>query len=229
MVHQRSWLLPSALLLSCCGPSDRSDVQPADFVIMRDLSTSAPLSTDRAFAARAAQRVESDLLRQHPMLGDRVLVLAIGARSTHTAIAWEIPLNRQNRPSAAAALVGRVIAATPDSPDRGQAATDILFSLLHTGFSCSARGMIWVVSDGLQSDDRDFSRPSGLLNGSADLPAPEARRLRGCRIRWLGMGLTSSGTEQFSSAQLTKLEGAWRRWLIAAGVQPSDIEIISGF
>ncbi len=229
---RKGMLLAGTLFAASCADSPpetkrADDVQPADYVIMRDKSATTAIASDTDYAAKAGRKVASDFLSFNPMLGDQVKLFDFGVRTTGTVTSRDIRLNRNARPPAVAALIRDTIADTPNDPDIGQGETNILFPLVHGDFKCSDRGHLWLLTDALESSAA-FANIDGLLSGEVDLPVPVGQPLLGCRVTVIGLGLTGDNQGQLTSAQITALADAWRRWFIAAGVAPEHITILSG-
>jgi hypothetical protein len=215
------------MLAAACA-KNRPDPQPADFVFVLDKSATSPLSNDEKFAALMGQKMHDALLAEHPILGDRTVILNAGKRDTKGAISRKVPINRQYPAPAVARYVQQVIARQPHSPDNRQDESSILFTLTHGDFKCTpGRGRVWVISDML-NNDVDFSDVRGLLAGTAQLPPQEGKPLAHCRVSVVAIGLTADGTMQLSSAQISDLIAAYRLWFVRAGVAPGDLDFTTG-
>lgn len=200
---------------------------PTEMTVLGDLSASSPLSDSPAFAQRAGNMV-GQMIQRELLLGDSVTLMPVGHRSTANARKMRFRLTAQFRQSAAAARVGGIIASTPRSTEAGQGSTNLIFALERGAILCPPRGHIIILSDGLESSN-DFNGTDALLQGKMQLPAPPPGFLRGCRVTFVGIGLTSDRTAQLSNVHLRYLTSAWRTYLITAGVRPDQIAFHTTF
>ena len=217
----------ACLMLSACQADKPKEAGAADFAILLDHSNSFDLRTNASLREKVAVSVRAKLLGGEMRLGDRVVILRIGERSTDLALADVIPLDRKHRPIAVANEAYRRIMELGESGEAAQRQTNILFPLQNSGIKCpGGHGIVVIVSDAIETGP-EFSDWRGLISGKAQLPAPTGKPLTGCRVHMIGVGLTSEGTEQLTSEEIAALSSAWRRWLSAAGAL--DVSITVGF
>lgn len=218
-------ILAASSVMLAFGSAGWTQPQPAQLTILGDLSSSAPLQSSAPFAQRAAGVVREHILSL--MLGDKVVLRPIGTRSTQNIVPIEWALGPRNRQRKVADEVYGVIAGTPSSKRKGQEETSLIFTL-ESGIPCGPRSAILIISDGIEAS-RDFSKVRELLAGKAQLPKPAAPALRGCKVTFLGIGLTADGTYQLNTSELQHLTSAWRSYLLAAGVAAEDITFRTSF
>ncbi|MFA7586943.1 MAG: hypothetical protein WCY11_12235 [Novosphingobium sp.] len=212
-----------ALVLAACSGTPK---EPAELVIIGDLSASTPLSTDKGFAEKAARAV-TGMIGEYG-LGDTVVLMSAGESGIEGTRRQSFRLTPQLNHKAVIAKVGATIAYSPDSPLSGQQNTALTYAIEESGLHCHGRDRLVLISDGMESR-RGFDRMDEVIADTVDLPSPPAGILTGCKVSVLGIGVAAAGQSQLNNEELRNLKAAWRKYFRSAGVADADIELTSIF
>ena len=230
-------LLPLAIALAACSaepdtPNNAPLQEAAHHYYVQDISRS--LKIDDAEMALAIERVIGDDMKRSVQLGDSIAYYETGSLAASRMVAkLNIVTDYSLRVPAAHA---KLVQAMHDSAARfaasgGDDATNLLASLEAIQPKCSNRSTVTLISDGIESGT--YSAARALATGVAvDFGEPPSRRaLAGCRIRFIGFGITTDAITQeaqlLPSRQLAALRLGWVRYLTAEGVLPENIEFVS--
>ncbi len=215
--------------LSACGAtSEPVIIAPEELNVFSDISTSGASDDPRALSRltgaiteEMGQMMTGDTVRLH-LIGDASLGNILDARTLPTGV--DRPMENMGN-MAVQELERLVEASTSDGSDTS---TSILQALNRAAPECGTRGGLLIYSDGLEVSAEANFESALALGQKLSLPALEADSLRGCRIRWLGLGevRTNPATQReeiLSMAQLRQLKQVWQATLEGAGVAPEDI------
>lgn len=231
-------LLPIVALLSACSDTseptqDATPAQPAHHYYINDMSVSTATQTDPA-VAQAVDRFIGDDLSNAVQLGDAIAVYDMGARSAERMVATlNIVTDYGLRIPAAKAKVMATLHASAArfKQDGGDGDTNVLLTLEAIRPQCTPRSTITFIGDGVESGE--YSAADALaLDAPVNLPSPSSPNLlAGCKIRFVGFGLTvdpATGKAQLLPAKpLAMLRLGWMRYLNEAGALPENVEFIS--
>ncbi len=231
-------LLPITLALSACSDTgnptqEAPPAEPARHYYINDMSVSAATQTDPA-VTQAVERFIGDGLSKTVQLGDAIIVYDMGARSAERMVATlNIVTDYGLRiPAAKAKLMEALHAsAARFKQDGGDGDTNVLLTIEAIRPNCTARSTITLIGDGVESGD--YSVANALaLDAPVNLPPPSSDSLlAGCKIRFVGFGLTADPAtgkaELLPAKPLAMLRLGWMRYLTQAGVMPQDVEFIS--
>jgi len=229
-------LLPLTLALSACsgsGPAQHvaTAMRPAHLYVIDDVSASPATMTDPA-VVQAVRRRLSDTASQL-QLGDTMMVYEAGSRLAdrevgHRPIVTDYSLRM---PAATAMLMGQMQEISARfQKEGGDGATNLVLPLQLIRPDCSPRTTIVVVTDGLEESEAVSAGKALSENQPVNLPPPPSKYLAGCRVQFLGFGLTTDVTgkaQLLPDGQLTALRTGWTNYLQAAGVRAEDIEFAS--
>jgi hypothetical protein len=230
-------LLPIVATLAACSvepePTKKgSPPEPAHHYFLRDMSQSQV--SDNVEIAQAIERVIGDGMKRSIRLGDSIAYYELGSLDANRMVAKvNIVTDYSLRVAAAEA---KLVQAMRDSDARlkasgGDSATNLLASVEAIQPKCSNRSTVTFISDGLESGN--YSAERSLAAGDAVYFGEplSGRQLAGCRIRFVGFGITTNTAMQESqllpSKQLAALRLGWMTYLQAAGVRAEDVEFIS--
>jgi hypothetical protein len=231
-------LLPITLALSACSDTaepkrDTAPAQPAHHYYLNDTSVSTATQIDPA-VAQAVDRFIGDDLSRTVQLGDSIAVYDMGARSAERMVATlNITTDYSLRiPAAKVKVIDALHAsAARFQRDGGDGDTNVLLTIEVIRPQCTPRSTITFIGDGVESGD--YSAADALaLDAPVNLPAPSSDSLlSGCKIRFVGFGLTANPAtgkaELLPAKPLAMLRLGWMRYLTQAGVMPQDVEFIS--
>lgn len=235
----RIWavLLPIiASLTACSNPQESAQARPrskpAHHYVIVDVSTSTATQTDPV-VAQGVERTLGDDMAKSVELGDAITVYEAGARGADRMVArLNLVTDYSLRVPVAHAKVVRTL---HESAERfrnqgGDNGTNLLLTLESIRPECSPRSTVTLITDGIESSEAASAARALASDQPVSLPPPPGRYLAGCRIRFLGFGLTTDATnkaELLPASQLNALRSGWANYLQAAGVQPDDIEFTS--
>lgn len=233
-----SGLAPLALTLAACsGAPSSGDAQArqhaAHFYLLDDVSGSSAMQDDDA-VGNAARRRAGEAVRELA-LGDAITVLEVGGRAADRFVAHPTittgPQLRQAK--ASRKLVSRLEdIARRYQASGGDSGTNLLLALENLHPDCaSGRSMIMIVSDGIESSDA-YDAAAALHAGKpVMLPKPSGRFLRGCKLAFLGFGVSVDPTLGkgviLPEVQLAALRTGWVHYLTAAGIAPDAVTFTS--
>jgi hypothetical protein len=183
-------------------------------IIGIDLSKSNPITVDRGFANKVANRVRGMI--EELGFASEIYVRTFGAyNSADNSFYYDAKLSIRSRPDAVASEVSKLIASAPALVAAGrwraQSTTNVLAFLDNAVHSFGCAGMptdVVLASDGLE--DSEYAR---LKTPGAQLPMPRSRAFSGCQ----GLYIFGLGRGQKSPARTIELRNQWRRWAQAAG------------
>jgi len=217
-------LMPFTLALAACsGSAPSGDKQhAAALYVLVDVSSSSAAQGDDAFGKGVRNRVGDAV--EKLKLGDSITVYELGSRTadrfvSHPTIASGYKLHLK---AAGKQVVQQMqdIAAIYRAKG-GDGGTNLLLTLQNLQPDCaSGRSTILIVSDGVEeSEAYSVSRP--LATGKpVNLPSPSGPILQGCRVVFLGFGVSAdaSGTGQvLPDTMLNALRKGWEKYLKEAG------------
>ncbi len=230
-------LLLLLVVLGACSPSsDTSDaakaMKAANLYIIMDTSASPGTMID-ATLAQAAERYVSNVAA-HMELGDSMTVYEAGARSSNRMVAHPtIATDYDLRIPTAVKTLDKQIEDIDAGFKRqgGDSSTNLLLTLETIHPDCTPRTTVILITDGIE-DSEAVSASRALAAGTpVNLPAPAGKYLAGCRVVFLGIGITfdpSVGNAQLlPERELSALQLGWSNYLTSAGVQPKDVEFVS--
>jgi hypothetical protein len=236
----RLWalLLPFFAALAACSaapeaPKKAPLVQAAYHYYLNDTSLSTATQIDPA-VKQAVDRFIGDDLAKIVQLGDSITLYDTGARSAERMVAkLNLVTDYSLRvPAAKTKLMDALHAsAARFQRDGGDSATNLLLTLEAIRPKCAPRSTITFITDGVESGD--YSAADALsLDAPVNLPSSSSPKLlAGCKIRFVGFGLTAdamTGKAQLLPAKpLAMLRLGWMRYLSDAGVMPEDVEFNS--
>lgn len=231
-------LLPLTIALAACSvaPTKAEGTNPrkaAHFVYIDDVSTSPATMIDHTVAKAVERRIGDDLSAS-VQLGDTITVYESGGRSADRMVAHPSIVTDYNLriPAAHAQLTQQLRdIASRFQAQGGDNATNLLLTLESIRPKCTPRSTVTLVTDGVEESDA-YSAAKALNGGKpVSLPQPPFKYLAGCRVRFIGFGLTADplkgGPQLMPARQLAALRQGWTSYLEAAGVQTQDIEFIS--
>lgn len=230
-------LTPAFLTLAACSGSAPTGAPnapkfAAHLYVASDVSgTSAVQGTDvvgNAIRTRVADAVKA------MALGDSVTILEVGSLAAERFVRHPtITTNAQSRQGAAArkTLAQMEEIAAKHRADGGDGGTHLTMALANLQPDCrSGRSVIIIASDGLEHSHA-YSAVEALNAGKPiALPPPSGPFLKGCKVEFLGFGVTSDGSGKgvvMPEVQLTALRKGWERWLSSAAVAPADMTFTS--
>lgn len=230
-------LLPLIATLAACSaepeaPKKGPSQEPAHHIYLRDMSQSQ--SGDNAEVAKAIERVIGDGMKRSVQLGDSIAYYETGSLDASRMVAKvNIVTDYSLRVSAAET---KLVQAMRDSDARlaangGDNATNLLASLEAIRPKCSNRSTVTLRTDGLESGT--YSAERALAEGKAvDFGEPTlGHYLTGCRIRFVGFGITTNrathDSQLLPSKSLAALRLGWLTYLQAAGVPAENVEFVS--
>jgi len=222
-LHPRAFLLSTLLVAPACSDEPPA---PAQLTVINDLSSSTPLSSDKAFANRAASKVAEMIGALK--LGDSVVLFSAGERSWKGRQRLPYKLTPQKRHRSIIAQVGSIIASSPDSELSNQSETALTYAIEQSDIQCQGRGHLVLITDGIEAR-RGFNHMDDVIAGNAELPKPPADLLRGCKVTMLGIGILADDQPQLNNEEMRNLKAAWRAYFRAAGVADADIDLVSIF
>lgn len=232
-------LLPIVATLAACSAEPETpkqtgaQAQPANHYYLNDTSVSTATQIDPAVAQAVERFIGADM-NANVQLGDSVTVYETGARSAErmvaklhlvTDYAQRVPVAKTKLMEALRASAARV------QREGGDGDTNLLLTAEAIPFNCTPRSTITFITDGVESGD--YSAAGALaLEAPVNLPPPSRDSLlSGCKVRFVGFGLTgnsATGTAELLPAKpLAMLRLGWMRFLTQAGVMPQDVEFIS--
>jgi hypothetical protein len=231
-------LLPIVAMSSACSDmeapkQDATPAKPAHHYYLNDTSVSTATQIDPA-VAQAVDRLIGDDLSRTVQLGDSIAVYDMGARSAERMVATlNITTDYSLRiPAAKAKVIDALHAsAARFQRDGGDGDTNVLLTIEAVRPNCTRRSTITIIGDGVESGD--YSAAGALaLDAPVNLPAPSSDSLlAGCKIRFVGFGLTANPAtgkaELLPAKPLAMLRLGWMRYMTQAGVMPDDVEFIS--
>lgn len=232
-------LLPIVTMLAACSAEPETpkqtgaQAQPAHHYYLNDTSVSTATQIDPAVAQAVERFIGADM-NANVQLGDSVTVYETGARSAErmvaklhlvTDYAQRVPVAKWKVMEALRASAARV------QREGGDGDTNLLLTIEAVRPNCTPRSTITFITDGVESGD--YSAAGALaLDAPVNLPPPSSDRLlAGCKIRFVGFGLTANAAtgkaELLPAKPLAMLRLGWMRFLTQAGVMPQDVEFIS--
>lgn len=238
-VITRLWafLLPFIIALAGCSSSPATTVAPkptkaAHLYVIDDVSVSAETIANDVVAQAALRHVADEVKRLQ--LGDTITIYEAGARSAQRAIAHPpIVTDYKLRIPTASAMVDRQMReiAVRYRQEGGDGSTNLLLTLESVHPECSPRTAVVLVTDGVESSDAFAADHALAANQPVNLPPPSSKYLAGCRVVFLGFGLTGDtsfdGGQLLPARQLAALRKGWLTYLQSAGVRPEDIQFTS--
>ena len=113
----------------------------------------------------------------------------------------------------------------------GDGGTNLLLTLQNLHPDCrSGRSKVMIASDGLESSEA-YNTAAELNQGKpVELPPPSDKFLQGCKVSFLGLGVSGDGHgggAVLPERALEALREGWRKWLVQAGAAPGDITFSS--
>jgi hypothetical protein len=207
-------------------------MKSARLYVIEDTSLSPGTMIDAA-VAQAAERYVSNVAA-HMELGDSMTVYEAGARTANRMVAHPTIVTDYDLriPTAVKTLdkqMEDVVASF--RAHGGDNATNLLLTLETIHPDCTPRTTLILVTDGIE-DSEAVSTSRALAAGKpVNLPAPAGKYLAGCRVVFLGIGITldpSVGKAQLLPERaLSALQLGWSNYLMSAGVQAQDVEFVS--
>lgn len=232
-------LLPIAAALAACSADPEpphqtgTQAQPAHHYYLNDTSVSTATQIDPAVAQAVERFIGADM-DANVQLGDSVTVYETGARSAERMVAkLHLVTDYAQRVPAAKSKVIDALRASAARVERegGDGDTNLLLTIEAVRPNCTPRSTITFITDGVESGD--YSAAGALaLDAPVNLPPPSSDSLlTGCKIRFVGFGLTANSAtgkaELLPAKPLAMLRLGWMRFLTQAGVMPHDVEFIS--
>ena len=232
-------LLPIVATLAACSAEPETpkqtgaQAQPAHHYYLNDTSVSTATQIDPAVAQAVERFIGADM-NANVQLGDSVTVYETGARSAERMVAkLHLVTDYAQRVPVAKTKVMEALRASAARVQRqgGDGDTNLLLTAEAIPFNCTPRSTITFITDGVESGD--YSAAGALaLNAPVNLPAPSSDSLlAGCKIRFVGFGLTANPAtgkaELLPAKPLAMLRLGWMNYLQAAGVRADDVEFIS--
>lgn len=230
-------LLPLLATLGACSPSSSTTdtaktMKPARLYVIMDTSVSPGTMIDAA-VAQAAERYVTNLA-SHMELGDSMTVYEAGARSANRMVAHAtIATDYDLRIPTAVKQLGKQMEEVDASfkSQGGDDATNLLLTLETTHPECTPRTAIVLVTDGIEDSEAVSTSRMLARHKPVNLPAPTGKYLAGCRVVFLGFGITLDASdgkaELLPERELSALQLGWSNYLTSAGVQPQDVEFVS--
>jgi hypothetical protein len=232
-----SCLTPLCVALAACSGSPSSEAPKAPqfaahLYVLDDVSISSGVQGDDAVGKAVRARIGEAVKKL--ALGDSSTIVEVGSLSAERFVKHPtITTNAQLRQTAASRKVVtqlEEIAARHRASD-GDGGSHLLMALTNLQPDCrSGRSVIKIVSDGLE-ESFGYSATSAISSGkSLELPPPPTAFLKGCKVEFLGFGMTAYGAGTsivLPEVQLRFLRDGWAKWLSAAGVAPSDMVFTS--
>lgn len=232
-------LLPIVATLAACSAEPETPkqtgahAQPAHHYYLNDTSVSTATQIDPAVAQAVERFIGADM-DANVQLGDSITFYETGAISAErmvaklhlvTDYAQRVPVAKTKVIEAQRASAARV------QSEGGDGDTNLLLTAEAIPFICTPRSTITFITDGVESGD--YSAAGALaLDAPVNLPPPTSDSLlAGCKIRFVGFGLTANAAtgkaELLPAKPLAMLRLGWMRFLTQAGVMPQDVEFIS--
>lgn len=230
-------LIPFLLFLDACsGPASSSqDAQPhypAHLYVLDDVSASSAMQGDDA-VGNGVRRTVGEAVKALA-LGDSIMLLEVGSRSAERfASRAPIVTGPQLRQAAASR---KVVAEMEDiaaayRSNGGDVGTNLLLALQNLHPDCrSGRSTVMIVSDGVEGSEAYDAAAALNQRKPVELPPPASTFLRGCKVSFLGFGVSArrtGGGAILPETALEALRDGWRKWLLQAGVAPADIGFTS--
>ncbi len=196
-----------------------AQAQDRHVVIGLDLSSSTPLTSDLAYAARASASVNELLADLQP--GDRVSVRSVGDYGvTANKLNFDLVVSRRLPVVKVRRTVGQLISNLPllagtEKLPIAQSTNLIGFLELESySVECSTRSTEFLLlTDGVEWSPS--TNGNDLAAGAVELPEPETENLQGCGLTMLGIGQLQSGSTPATTNSLIK---AWREWAEKIGM-----------
>ena len=188
--------------------------KPSLVLVGLDLSRSNPLVDDKAYAARAGQRVADEI--QDLQMKSRVMLRTFGSYDAGSnALKVDEIISARSKPGPVASGISALVGAVPQLVSEGklsaQSTTNIVPFLesMSAVVDCNAYDVtIILLTDGFE--DSEYAR---LARGGS-LPKPAAA-YAGChRLMMLGVGQGGK-----SPSATRKLQAEWAGWAEAAGFE----------
>lgn len=231
-------MLIAAVLAGCTSTPDATkEAQPtesAHHYYLNDISGSTATQIDPV-VVQAVDRFIGDDMANTVQLGDSVIVFDTGAAAAERMVARVSLITDYGlRVPAAKAKVMAAIRASAArfQKEGGDSGTNLIQSLEAIRPKCSPRSTVTLITDGMEESSR-YSTSGALNAGQAvNLPPPSnSKLLAGCKIRFVGFGLTADSTSSkaqlLPAKHLAMLELGWMRFLTQSGVRPEDVEFVS--
>ena len=196
-----------------------AQAQDRHVVIGLDLSSSTPLTSDMAYAARASASVNELLAGLEP--GDRVSVRSVGDYGvTANKLNFDLVVSRRIPVIKVRRTVGQLISNLPrltgtEKLPVAQSTNLIGFLALESySVECSIQSTEFLLlTDGVEWSPS--TNGNDLAAGTATLPQPETENLKGCGLTMLGIGQLQSSSTPATTNNLIK---AWREWAENVGM-----------
>ncbi|MGD1955716.1 MAG: hypothetical protein ACFBZ9_10885 [Sphingomonadales bacterium] len=196
-----------------------AQAQDRHVVIGLDLSSSTPLTSDMAYAARASASVNELLAGLEP--GDRVSVRSVGDYGvTANKLNFDLVVSRRIPVIKVRRTVGQLISNLPrltgtEKLPVAQSTNLIGFLELESySVECSIQSTEFLLlTDGVEWSPS--TNGNDLAAGTATLPQPETENLKGCGLTMLGIGQLQSSSTPATTNNLIK---AWREWAENVGM-----------
>lgn len=230
-------LTPLCFTLAACSGSPSSDAPKAPqyaahLYVLDDVSGSSGVQGEdvvgKAVRARIGEAVKA------MALGDSSTIVEVGSLSAERFVKHPtITTNAQLRQAAAARKVVTQMEeiAAKHRASGGDGGSNLLMALTNLQPDCrSGRSVIKVVSDGLELSQDYIASVAISSDKPLELPPPPTAFLKGCKVEFLGFGMTANGVGAavvLPEAQLRSLRDGWTKWLTAAGVAPEDMVFTS--
>jgi hypothetical protein len=200
-----------AIISAACLLASSSTVNARSVFIGIDRSSTSPVMNE-AYAAVAAEYVHGVVAKLQS--GDEIHIRTFADRSAVHAKGHSLRLGRKLKPEMAAYQIAQYIRAQPSKPLQAASQTQILAFLELSSLRCDENPLVIVLTDGLESSPG--IREKDLLSGKKKLPPPDVGILKGCEIRFHGLG-RSDGS--ITREQVKKLRAAWSTWMDIAGAK----------
>lgn len=221
-------LMPLTLTLAACSGSpasgDKSAQQQhaAALYVLNDVSGSSAAQGDDPFGNGIRNRVGDEV--EKLKLGDSVTIYELGSRTAERFVAHPTITTgyKLHLKAARKRVVQQMqdIAATYRAKG-GDGGTNLLLTLENFHPDCvSGRSTILIVSDGVEESEA-YSASKPLAAGKpVNLPSPSGPILKGCRVVFLGFGVsadTSGAGQVLPASMLSALRQGWEKYLRDAG------------
>lgn len=235
-------LLPLSIAIAGCSGSPANTSAPtaskaAHDIVIVDVSAS-PATISVPAVTKAAENWIGEDMKRNMRLGDALTVYQAGSADASRMVGFPTITTGYDLRIAAAhgKLIGQLSAiAQQFQKQGGDDSTHLNETLEAIHPDCSSgRDDIIIATDGVQVS-AGYSAATALARGKpVKLPPPPGRYLAGChRLVMLGFGLTidpsADAPELLPAKSLAALKQGWLDYLVAAGMQPQDVEFISAF
>ncbi len=228
-IFTESWapLLPFFCTLAACSGSSPTENNPGSMhaawlYVLDDVSSTSAAQGEDVFGAAVRNRVGDAV--EKLKLGDSIAVYELGSRTAerfvaHPTITTGYKLHLKVARKRVVQQMQDI--ATTFRTKGGDGGTNLLLTLENLRPDCaSGRSTILIVSDGVEESEA-YSASKQLATGKpVNLPLPSGPILQGCRVVFLGFGVSAdaSGTGHvLPDKMLNALRLGWEKYLKEAG------------